>query len=113
VPPTVVKAPASPTVPLKAPPAAVPVPAPVTPAAKKETAKINPASGIAAKPQATVRLQPRPQPVSAASAAFKVKSAEIVPADKAVEEEIPMNLAIVTLVAALAAFALQLWIMTV
>jgi hypothetical protein len=89
------------------------MPVPVKPEAKKETAKINPASGIAAKPQATVKLQPRPQPSQVASASFKVKSAEIVPAPETVEEEeIPMNLSIVTLVAAVAALALQIWIMT-
>ncbi|MGH8048703.1 MAG: hypothetical protein ACREKL_15795 [Chthoniobacterales bacterium] len=113
-PPSVVKAPSSPTVMLKVPPSVGPAPAAVTPAAKKETAKINPASGIAVKPQATVKLQPRPpQPSQTTSATFKVKSSEIIPAPETVEEEeIPMNLSIITLVAAVVALALQIWIMT-
>jgi hypothetical protein len=117
VPPSVAKVPgaASPTVMLKVPPSAGSAPAPVMPQAKKETAKINPASGIAVKPQATVKLQqPRPQPSQTASASFKVKSAEIVPAGETTEEEeIPMNLSIVTLVAAVIALGLQVWIMMV
>jgi len=108
VPPSVAK-PAS-TVMLKQPPSAGPTPVAVKPEAKKETAKIG--SGIAMKPQATVRLQPRPQPSQAASASFKVQSAEIVPASETPEEEIPMNLSIAAVVAAVIALALQVWIMT-
>lgn len=87
-----------------------PAPAAVRPQAKKETAKIG--SGIAVKPQATVRLQPRPQPSQAASATFKVQSAEIVSATETTEEEIPMNYSIAALVAAVIALAIQIWMMT-
>jgi hypothetical protein len=82
----------------------------VKPQAKKETAKIG--SGIAVKPQATVRLQPRPQPTQAASASFKIQSAEITPAGETTEEEIPMNLSIAALATAVVALVIQLWIMT-
>lgn len=89
----------------------MPTPAAVRPEAKKETAKVG--SGIAVKPQATVKLQPRPQPSQVASATFKTQSAEIVPAEAATltEEEIPMNFSIAALVAAVIAFALQIFIM--
>ncbi len=113
-PPSVAKAPGAPTVPLRMPPSAGASPAAVRPEAKKETAKIGSNSGTAVKPQATVKLQPRPQPSQVASASFTAKSAQIVPADAAVltqEEEIPMNLAIIALVAAVIAFALQLFVM--
>jgi hypothetical protein len=97
---------------LRPPPSAAgPSPVSASPQAKKETAKVG--SGIALKPQATVRLQPRPQPsqAQAASASFKVKSAEIIPAGEITEEEeIPMKLSIIALVAAVFALAIQVWI---
>ena len=85
-------------------------PSAVRPQAKKETAKIG--SGIAVKPQATVRLQPRPQPSQAASATFKIQPSEIVSVDETTEEEIPMNLSIAALVTAVIALAIQVWMMT-
>jgi hypothetical protein len=87
-----------------------PAPAAVKPQAKKETAKI--ASGIAVKPQATVRLQPRPQPTQAASAGFKIQSAEIASVEETTEEEIPMNLSIAALATAIIALVFQIWMMT-
>jgi hypothetical protein len=104
--------PGQPTAILKAPPSAVgAAPAAVKPQAKKETAKIG--SGIAVKPQATVRLQPRPQPSQAASASFKIQSSEIAPSPvTSEEEEIPMNLSILTLVFAIVALIAQIWVMT-
>ncbi len=86
-----------------------PAPAAVKPQTKKETAKIG--SGIAVKPQATVRLQPRPQPTAAASASFKIQPAETAVLEETLEEEIPMNLAIAALATAVIALVFQIWMM--
>jgi hypothetical protein len=90
-------------------PAVGPLPAAVKPEAKKETAKV--ASGIAMKPQATVKLQPRPQASQSTSSSFTVKSTEIVPTTETTEEEIPMNLSIAALAAAVLALVFQIWTM--
>jgi len=84
------------------------VPVSVKPEAKKETAKVTVPAAVAPKPQATVRLQPRPQPAQAAT--FKVQTVESAPIETT-EEEIPMNLAIAAVAAAFIALALQIWMM--
>lgn len=89
-----------------------PAPVAVKPQAKKETAKVASTPGLAPKPQATVRLQPRPAPSQAASATFKVQSSQIAPvAETLEEEEIPMNLAVAALVTAAIALLVQVWFM--
>jgi hypothetical protein len=104
-PPTISPAPA-PTIASK-PVTAGPIPVSVKPEAKKETAKVTVPAAVVPKPQATVRLQPRPQPSQAAS--FKVQTVE--PVSETTEEEIPMNLAIVAVATAVIAFAIQVWMM--
>lgn len=105
--------PPSAAVPAVPKPASVgPVPVAVKPQAKKETAKVASTPGVAPKPQATVRLQPRPAPSHAASATFKVQSSQIAPvAETLEEEEIPMNLAIAAVVTATIALLIQVWFM--
>jgi hypothetical protein len=78
----------------------------VKPQPKKETAKVAVAPGIP-KPQATVRLQPRPAPSQLSSAAFNVQTIEPTPIETT-EEEIPMNLAIAAVAASLIALAIQI-----
>ncbi len=110
-PPSVPPTPTTPGLAPKPAPSAIgPAPVAVKPQAKKETAKIG--SGIAVKPQATVRLQPRPQPTQTASASFKIQpSAAVIPAAETTEEEIPMNLAIAALATAIIALVFQVWMM--
>ncbi|MDD5198339.1 MAG: hypothetical protein PHC88_00920 [Terrimicrobiaceae bacterium] len=88
-----------------------PAPAAVKPQAKKETAKVASHPGLAPKPQATVRLQPRPVPSQTASATFNVQTSEPALATETIEEEIPMNLAIAALATAVIALAIQIWMM--
>jgi len=98
-------APAAPvTVPKPAP--VGPTPVAVKPQAKKETAKVAAAPGIP-KPQATVRLQPRPAPSQLSSAAFSVQTVEPAPIETT-EEEIPMNFAIAAVAASVIALAIQI-----
>jgi hypothetical protein len=85
------------------------VPVTVRPEAKKETAKIAATPGIP-KPQATVRLQPRPQPTPAA-ASFQVQSVQPAISEADANEEIPMNIAVIAVVAAVVALAIQIWTM--
>jgi hypothetical protein len=74
--------------------------------AKKETAKVAAAPGVPVKPQATVRLQPRPVPTALASSSFNVQTTESA-LDETSEEEIPMNFAIAAVVTAVIALAVQ------
>ncbi len=88
-----------------------PTPVAVKPQPKKETAKVASSPGIAPKPQATVRLQPRPVPTQTSSAAFKVPSTEPSAVAVITEEEIPMNLALAALATAVIALLVQVWFM--
>jgi hypothetical protein len=59
-----------------------------------------------------VRLQPRPAPSQTAAATFKVQTIEPAPiAEITEEEEIPMNLSIIAVVAAVVALGIQVWMM--
>ncbi len=107
-------APSAPSAPVV--PASVPKPVPVGPApvavkpqAKKETAKVAATPGLPPKPQATVRLQPRPVPNQLSSAAFNVQTIEPAVAETP-EEEIPMSFAIAALVTSVIALAIQVLI---
>lgn len=89
-------------------PPSVSAPAAVKPAASEVAAKVASSAG---KPQATVRLQPRPQPAApSASSAFKVQSVEA-EVESADSNEIPMNLTIVALLAAAVALVSQVLMM--